>query len=73
MADFKVQTLEIDGMHCDGCVQRVTQALGSIPGVRVNAVHVGTAHVLAEPECAPLLQQAIEKAGFRLQSMHGEG
>ena len=73
MADFKTQTLQIDGMHCDACVRRVTLALGSIPGVRVDAVHIGAAHVIAEPACAPLLEQAIERAGFRLQSMHGEG
>ncbi len=73
MSEFQTQTLQIDGMHCDACVRRVTQALGSLPGVRVDTVHVGAAHVLAEPQCEPLLRQAIEKAGFRLQSMHGAG
>ncbi len=72
MIGFRTQTLQIDGMHCDACVQRVTQELGAIPGVRVDAVHVGAAHVLAEPECEPLIRQAIAKAGFHLRNMSGE-
>ncbi len=73
MPDFHTQKLTIDGMHCDACVRRVTQALGNIPGVRVDAVEIGQAHVLAEPDCEPEIRKAIEQAGFGLQSMHAEG
>ena len=73
MVGFKTQTLQIDGMQGDACVRRVTQELGAVPGVRVDAVHVGAAHVLAEPECGPLMRNAIEKAGYRLKTMDVEG
>ncbi len=73
MKDFKTQVLTIDGMQGDGCVRRVMQALGSVPGVRVSTVHVGHAEVLAEPACEPGLRAAVEKAGFTFKGMNGEG
>ena len=73
MTDFHVQKLSIDGMHCDTCVQRVTKALGSLSGVRVNTVSVGEARVLAEPNCEPFIREALEKVGLTLKDMHGEG
>jgi len=42
MAEFKLQ---IDGMHCGACVRRVTQALASVEGVKVNEVSVGASAV----------------------------
>ena len=44
MAEFKLQ---IDGMHCGACVRRVTQALASVEGVKVNEVSVGAAQFTA--------------------------
>ena len=41
--------LKIDGMHCDGCVRRVTQALNAAGGVQVNSVEVGSASVTVDP------------------------
>ena len=73
MADYNGYKVVIEGMHCDACVRRVTQALGALPGVRVHTVDVGRAHVLAEPHCEPLIREAIAKAGFQLQSIDGEG
>ena len=32
-------TLFIDGMHCGSCIRRVTQALSSVPDVRVEEVN----------------------------------
>jgi copper chaperone CopZ len=37
--------LFIDGMHCDGCVRRVTNALKGVEGVHVESVAVGSASV----------------------------
>ena len=28
--------ISIEGMHCDGCVRRVTAALKKVPGVELN-------------------------------------
>jgi len=30
--------LSIEGMHCDACVRRVTNALNGVEGVRVESV-----------------------------------
>ena len=32
------KTIEIEGMHCEGCVNRVTNVLSSIPGVKKCSV-----------------------------------
>ncbi len=37
--------LEIEGMSCDHCVAAVTEALGELPGVSVDKVRIGEAHV----------------------------
>jgi len=40
-------TLTIDGMTCGHCVQTVTKALASVPGVAVRSVAVGSAQITA--------------------------
>lgn len=37
--------LAIEGMHCGGCVTRVTNALKKVEGVEVQQVEVGSARV----------------------------
>ncbi len=63
MAEF---TLKIDGMHCGGCVRRVSQALAATPGVVVNEVSVGAARLSTGDESAAveLAIAAIAKAGY---------
>jgi copper chaperone CopZ len=57
--------LTIEGMHCDGCVARVTSALKSLSGVTVDAVNIGSARVHYEAPLDPAtLVQALEKVGF---------
>ncbi|MEP7365234.1 MAG: heavy metal-associated domain-containing protein [Acidobacteriota bacterium] len=59
-------TLNITGMHCDGCVRRVTAALSSLPGVKVKSVHVGRAEVAFDPSAATpeAIAAAVSKIGF---------
>jgi copper chaperone len=59
-------TLQIDGMHCDSCVRRVTQALASVEGVVTNDVQIGTARLMSSPNPAPVdaAIAALAKAGF---------
>ncbi len=71
MPGFQKQELTIDGMHCDACVRRVTQTLGSIPGVRVSRVQVGRAEVMAEKMCEDRIRTALADGGFQLKEMHG--
>ena len=59
--------LFIEGMHCAACVRRVTSALTEVPGVRVDAVEVGSARVGFDPGAvAPeQIATAVDKIGFK--------
>lgn len=63
MAEF---TLRIDGMHCGSCVRRVSQALASTEGLKVNEVRVGAARLSSAAEPPPVSQAiaALAKAGY---------
>jgi len=62
-------TLQIDGMHCGSCVQRVSQALASTPGVEVKEVRVGAARFAANGESAvELAIAAVARAGYKPHS-----
>jgi copper chaperone CopZ len=57
--------LKIEGMHCDGCVRRVTAALSKAPGVRVGKVEVGSATIHTDPGVNPeSAADAVTKIGF---------
>lgn len=58
--------LAIEGMHCGGCVNRVTAALKSVPGVEVRSVEVGSAEVgIDEAQVrAEMVSGAVTKIGF---------
>jgi copper chaperone CopZ len=55
-------TVNIEGMHCGGCVRRVTQALERIPGAEVVEVRIGAARVKAEDSAQVVA--ALAKAGY---------
>ena len=59
-------TLAIDGMSCGHCVGRVTRALVSLPGVRVEDVRVGSARLLIDPDHtdARAVVDAVVDAGY---------
>jgi copper chaperone len=58
-------TLRIGNMHCDSCVRRVSQTLGSLQGVQVGEVRIGAARVQA-PDGMPdeTLVGALERMGY---------
>jgi copper chaperone CopZ len=58
--------LTIEGMHCGGCVSRVTGALKGVPGVTVESVNVGSARVrYDDSSVAPVaIVGALHKLGF---------
>jgi len=58
--------LEIEGMSCEHCVAAVTEALGELPGVSVDEVRLGGAHVRYDPgQVSPdQIALAIEDAGY---------
>jgi copper chaperone len=58
--------LSIEGMHCGACVRRVTNALQTVPGVRINSVEVGSAKLAFNPEAATPeeIAAAVNGIGF---------
>lgn len=61
----KTISLKIDGMHCQSCVKRVTMALGRLPGVKVEAVEIGSAKVEADEQAtAEQVKMAVNAVGF---------
>jgi copper chaperone CopZ len=63
MAEFQ---LKIDGMHCGGCVRRVSQALAATEGVIVDEVTVGSARLHSDGSPAPVEAAiaALAQAGY---------
>jgi copper chaperone CopZ len=59
-------TIPIRGMSCGGCVRNVQRALGTISGVHVDSVSVGSAIVSFDPAVTDrrALNEAIERAGY---------
>jgi copper chaperone CopZ len=65
-AAMKAFELAIEGMHCDGCVRRVTAALAKVAGCTVEKVDVGTARVRAQDDdAAARAVAALYGIGFR--------
>ena len=58
--------LTIEGMHCGGCVNRVTGALKSIPGVTLGEVKVGSAAIEIDPAqtSAEKIAETLKAIGF---------
>ena len=56
----------IEGMHCEGCVRRVTAALQSVKGVELGSVGVGSAEMVFDPEKtnANEITAAVNRIGF---------
>jgi copper chaperone len=61
--------LEIEGMSCGHCVAAVSEALGDLDGVNVEAVRIGSAEVEYRPELVSPEQivLAVEDAGYSAQ------
>jgi copper chaperone CopZ len=59
-------TLSIDGMHCGGCIRRVTRALERVKGVEVGSVGVGSAQMVFDPtQSSPdEIAAAVNRIGF---------
>ena len=64
--------LSIEGMHCGGCIRRVTAALQSVQGVKLGPVDVGLAELTFDPgrATAEEIAAAVSRVGF---SAHIEG
>jgi copper chaperone len=56
--------LAIDGMHCQGCVQRVRQAITKVEGAQIQQIEVGSAVVAIDPAREAMVLEAVRKAGY---------
>ena len=63
---MKQLKLEVAGMSCNHCVQAVRDALGSVPGVKIEAVQVGSASVSFDENTTKVgdLIDAVYNAGY---------
>lgn len=66
-----MQTISIGvaGMSCGGCVARLSAALKQVPGVRLDAVAVGSATVSYEPSTTSpaAIAAAVQAAGYSVR------
>lgn len=64
------QKIQIEGMHCNACVRRVTLALTKLEGVDVHSVEVGSAQVqIDESKISPEeVAEAINSIGFQAKA-----
>ena len=70
MSTMHQQTLTIEGMHCDHCVEAVREALEAVRDLEVRQVDVGTAEVAYDSDSVSLDQLAtvLDDAGYDLAS-----
>ena len=63
-------TIGINGMSCGHCVAAVRKALESVPGVKVEAVQIGSATVAFDPAVTTraAVDAAIDAAGYEVVS-----
>jgi copper chaperone len=62
----------VEGMSCGHCVGAVRKALGSVDGVTVDQVEVGSATVTYDPAKTSLdsIAAAVEDAGYSVTGEH---
>ena len=58
--------LSIEGMHCGGCVRRVTAVLQGVQGVKLGPVEVGSAQLTFDPgqASAEEIAATVNRIGF---------
>lgn len=70
---MKTVTLNIDGMHCDGCASNVQSLLERQPGIRKAAASFKDkqARILYDPQAVTedQLVNLVERGGFRVTGL----
>lgn len=71
-----VTEFEIDGMTCANCARHVTEAIQSVPGVKIAAVSLGDNKAVVRwtgSKNVPAVTQAIKDAGYDATEVTGHG
>ncbi|MGQ0650501.1 MAG: heavy-metal-associated domain-containing protein [Gemmatimonadaceae bacterium] len=65
---MRAVTLKVAGMSCGHCVRAVEEALGEVPGTRVESVEIGRA-TLRVDDAVPIgaLIDAVADAGYEAE------
>ena len=71
---MKQASIQISGMSCGHCVAAVKQALGSLSGVQVESVDIGSARIQYDPSAITPdhITGAIEEEGYPATLSNGE-
>lgn len=67
------RTLEIDGMHGEACVQKVTSALKGVRGVTTQSVQVGSANITADETACSAACGAVGASGYKVRERGAAG
>ena len=67
-------SLSIEGMSCHHCLNAVSKALSSLPGVTITSVRIGRAELSFDPSQADAdgIIAAVTEAGYRAQPVGGQ-
>ncbi len=61
-----VKTICIEGMHCEGCVNRVKNVLNNIKEVKKCQVDLGKAEIVLKKDIdLSIIKEKIESLGFK--------
>lgn len=66
------KTLKVEGMMCEGCVEKVDNALKAVPGVTSVDVNLKKGTAVVQGDAADdALVKAVVDAGYRASVKHG--
>ena len=61
-----VKTICIEGMHCEGCVNRVKNVLNNFKEVKKCQVDLGKAEIVLKKDIdSSIIKEKIESLGFK--------
>jgi copper chaperone CopZ len=63
---------QVDGMHCDGCVQAITDKVSHVEGVvdcRVSLENREAVVAVRNPDAGAAAQQAMERLGYKVKPL----
>ncbi len=62
--------ITISGMSCGHCLNAVSKALSSLPGLELRSVRIGRAEVsLTDSTTSEQVKAAIERAGYKVEAI----
>jgi copper chaperone CopZ len=65
---MKTYTITIKGMSCGHCIHSVNKEFGTMEGITINSIKIGSADVTIDESKVTnqALQRAVEEAGYSI-------